>query len=56
MGDAVRVLWLFMTVLCCVWSFISCLVGDPSGALALGGAGVVFWLMSDRHFDDFDAL
>lgn len=56
MGDAVRAVWLVMTVLCCIWAGVACLAGDATGALTLSGSGIVFWFMSLRHFDDFDAL
>ena len=56
MGDAVRVLWMIMTVLCCIWAVIACLAGDASGALTLSGSGIAFWLMSFRHYDDLDTL
>lgn len=56
MGDAVRSMWLVMTVLCCIWSFVACLTDDPSGAFALGSAGLVFWIMSYRSYDDLDSL
>jgi hypothetical protein len=55
-GDAVRLVFLFMCMLCCLWCFIACLAGKDSEAIALGAAGIAFWTMSFRLYDDFDAM
>lgn len=49
-------MWLFMTVLCCIWAFIASIVGDGADALVLAGAGVAFWVMSGRSYGDIDLL
>lgn len=55
MGDAIRNLWRFTCLGCCVGTFALCMREDGLGATLVGSAAFLFFWLSERQYPDLDS-